>query len=420
MHNYAISFSEGPVLDCGRSFRILSLEDAGLRLSLAHTFTRTLVHACTRSLTHTEPMGFTCGIIGLPNVGKSTLFNAITAAGAGVANYPFCTIDPNVGVVAVPDRRLDRLISIYKAPKAVPTTLEFLDIAGLVKGASQGEGLGNQFLSHIRMVDAIAHVVRCFEDENVIHVDGKVDPPGDIEVIETELILKDLETVERKFAEADKRSRTADKKVRMEAEFYTRIREHLAGGRLARYAPVTGDDERIWFREMHLLTSKPVMYVCNVHEADLLKENAHVQAVRDIAAKEGAKVVVVSAAVEAEIAELPEEERVHFLEGLGMKESGLTKVLHEGYDLLHLITFFTAGPKEVHAWTTHTGTRAPQAAGEIHTDFETGFIRAEVISFSDLDRLGTEAQVREAGLLRVEGRDYAVNDGDILFIRFNV
>jgi len=366
------------------------------------------------------PMGFTCGIVGLPNVGKSTLFNAITSAGANVANYPFCTIDPNVGVVPVPDGRLDRLAAIYKPQKVVPTTLEFLDIAGLVKGASQGEGLGNQFLSHIRMVDAIAHVVRCFEDENIVHVDGAIDPAYDIEVIETELILKDLETVEKKLADAEKRSRSADKKAKLEMDHYARVKEHLGTGRLARYLDVHGDEELLWYRDMHLLTSKPVMYVCNVHEADLAKKNPHVEKVRAIAAREEAKAVVVSAAVEAEIAELPASERQSFLAGLGLTESGLTQVIHEGYDLLHLVTFFTAGDKEVHAWTTHREAMAPQAAGEIHSDFERGFIRAEVMKFDDLDRLGSEAAVREKGMLHVEGKEYVVEDGDVLFVRFNV
>ncbi len=365
-------------------------------------------------------MGFTCGIVGLPNVGKSTLFNAITSAGANVANYPFCTIDPNVGVVPVPDGRLDRLAAIYKPQKVVPTTLEFLDIAGLVKGASQGEGLGNQFLSHIRMVDAIAHVVRCFDDENIVHVDGAIDPAYDIEVIETELILKDLDTVEKKLADAEKRSRTADKKAKAEAELYQRVKEHLGSGRLARYLVCHHEEEKLWLRDMHLLTAKPVMYVCNVHEKDLGTENAYVQKVREIAAKEEAKVVVVSAAVEAEIAELPESEREAFLSGLGLKESGLTKVIHEGYDLLHLVTFFTAGDKEVHAWTTHRGATAPEAAGEIHSDFQKGFIRAEVMKFEDLDRFGSEAAVREKGMLHVEGKEYVVEDGDVLFVRFNV
>jgi len=367
-----------------------------------------------------QRMGFTCGIVGLPNVGKSTLFNAITAAGAEASNYPFCTIDPNVGVVAVPDGRVDRLIEIYKPPKATPTTLEFLDIAGLVKGASKGEGLGNQFLSHIRNVDAIAHIVRCFEDENIVHVDGSVNPRRDIEVVETELILKDLDTVERKYADADRKSKSTDKKVKAESEFYSRLRDHLSGGRLGRYIEIRDADERMFMRDLHLLTNKPVMYVCNIHEKLVASENDHVEVVRSIAAKEAAKVVVISAAVEAEVAELAHHERQPFLEGLGLKESGLTKVIHEGYDLLHLITFFTAGPKEVRAWTVERGSTAPQAAGAIHSDFEKGFIRAEVMKFADLDRLGSEAAVKEKGLLFVEGRDYAIEDGDVVFFRFNV
>jgi GTP-binding protein YchF len=365
-------------------------------------------------------MGFACGIIGLPNVGKSTLFNAITAAGAEAANYPFCTIDPNVGVVTVPDHRVDRLVEIYKPGKIVPTAIEFVDIAGLVKGASQGGGLGNQFLSHIRNVDAIAHVVRCFDDPNVIHVDGSVNPKRDIEVIETELILKDLETVEKKFVDAEKRARSGDKKIKTEVEFCVRVREHLLGSRLARYLTIGNDDEKLWLRDMHLLTNKPVMYVCNVHESELHDENQYIMAVREIAAKEGAQVAVISAAVEAEVAELPQADRAHFLEGLGLAESGLSQVIREGYDLLHLITFFTAGPKEVHAWTIERGTLAPQAAGTIHSDFERGFIRAEIVKFSDLDRLGSESAVKEAGLMNVEGREYVMEDGDIAFFRFNV
>ena len=365
-------------------------------------------------------MGFTCGIVGLPNVGKSTLFNAITAAGAEVANYPFCTIDPNIGVVAVPDARLARLAKIYQSVKIVPTTLEFMDIAGLVKGASAGEGLGNQFLSHIRMVDAIAHVVRCFDDPNIIHVDGAVNPKYDIEIIETELILKDLETVEKKITDAEKRSRTGDKRAMSEEAFLKALQQHLVGGRLARYFTIHSEEEKIWLRDMYLLTNKPVMYICNVHENDLSADNAYVKQVREIAAKEEARVVVVSAAVEAEISQLAEHDRPAFLAGIGLTESGLHKVIREGYDLLHLITFFTAGPKESHAWTVRSGSTAPQAAGEIHSDFEQGFIRAEIMKYDDLDRLGTESAVKESGLLRVEGREYVVQDGDIVFVRFNV
>ncbi len=365
-------------------------------------------------------MGFNCGIVGLPNVGKSTLFNSITASGVEASNYPFCTIDPNVGVVAVPDRRLDILESIYHPEKVVPTTIEFLDIAGLVRGASKGEGLGNQFLSHIREVDSIAHVVRCFDDPNVVHVDGTVDPKRDIEVVETELIFKDLETVERKLEDATKRAKSGDKKIKAEEGLYARIRDHLLGGRLVRYFESVEGEEAVWLHNLHLLTNKPVMYVCNVHERDLKRENDYVNVVRQVAEKEGAKVVVVSAGVEAEVAELPAGERKAFLNELGLPESGLDKVIREGYGLLHLITFFTAGPKEVHAWTVQSGARAPEAAGVIHSDFEQGFIRAEIISFDDVSRLKSEQAVREAGLLKTEGRDYVMKDGDIVFFRFRV
>lgn len=366
-------------------------------------------------------MGFTCGIVGLPNVGKSTLFNAITTARVNVANYPFCTIDPNIGIVTVPDRRLKRLEEIYRPQKVVPTTLEFLDIAGLVKGASKGEGLGNQFLSHIRMVDAILHVVRCFDDSNVIHVDGVINPKYDIEVIETELILKDVETIEKKQIDIEKRAKTGDKKIKAEEEFYTAVKKHLLAGRLARYLISSNDDdEKLYLRDMHLLTDKPVMYVCNVHEKELTTDNAYVNQVREVADKENAKVVIISAVVEAEISQLPESDRQAFLKELGLQESGLSKVVREGYDLLHLITFFTVGPKEVHAWTVKKGTVALHAAGEIHSDFEKGFIRAEIIKYSDLDRLGSEAAVRDAGLLHVEGRDYIMEDGDVMMVRSNI
>jgi hypothetical protein len=365
-------------------------------------------------------MGFNCGIVGLPNVGKSTLFNALTAAGVDASNYPFCTIDRNIGVVAVPDARLDSLAKIFRPQKVVPSTIEFVDIAGLVKGASKGEGLGNQFLSHIRDVDAIAHVVRCFDDPNVVHVDGSVNPKRDIEVVETEMIFKDLETVEKKHADAERRAKAGGKGVKEEAEFYSRVREHLLSGRLARYLDARNDEERLWLRDLHLLTSKPVMYVCNVHEKDISSDGQYIHAVREIAAREGARVLTISAEVEAEIAELPMNERQAFLEGIGLRESGLERLIHEGYELLHLITFFTVNPKELHAWTARDGTAALHAAGLIHSDFEKGFIRAEVMKYTDLARLSSEHAVKEKGLLHIEGKEYLVADGDIIYFRFNV
>jgi GTP-binding protein YchF len=365
-------------------------------------------------------MGFNCGIVGLPNVGKSTLFNAITAAGAAAENYPFCTIDPNVGIVSVPDRRLDDLVRVYNPLKITPTAIEFVDIAGLVRGASQGEGLGNQFLSHIREVDAICHVVRCFEDENVVHVDGSVDPKRDIEIIEAELILKDLDTLERKISDAEKRSKGGDKKLRSEGEYYRRVREHLLGGRLAVYERPEGPDEEAWLGGLHLLTGKPVMYIANVDEKHLTAEEGYVAKVREIAKKENARVVVACTKLEAEIAAMPYEDREHFLHDLGVKESGLDQVIHEGYGLLDLVTFFTCGPKEVRAWTVGRDTPAPRAAGEIHTDIERGFIRAEVMKSADLVRLGSEQAVKEQGLLAIEGKEYRIEDGDIVFFRFAV
>jgi GTP-binding protein YchF len=365
-------------------------------------------------------MGFNCGIVGLPNVGKSTLFNCLTSSGVDASNYPFCTIDPNVGIAAVPDRRLDVLAGIYKPEKVVPTVIEFVDIAGLVRGASKGEGLGNQFLSHIREVDSIAHVVRCFDDPDVVHVDGPVDPKRDIEIVETELVLKDLETVERRLEDALKRGKGGDRKIRQEADFLAKVRDHLCTGRLVRYLGVQDPAEATLLRDLCLLTNKPVLYVCNVTEDHLREETAYVGAVREVAEKEGAMVVVICAAVEAEVAQLPQAERGAFLESLGLQESGLDQLVREGYRLLHLITFFTGGPKEVHAWTVHTGASAAEAAGAIHSDFEKGFIKAEIISYADLERLGSEHAIREAGLLRTEGREYQMRDGDVAYFRFRV
>ncbi len=365
-------------------------------------------------------MGFTCGIIGLPNVGKSTLFNAITAAGAEASNYPFCTIEPNLGVVAVPDPRLGEIARICGPGRVVPTTIEFVDIAGLVKGASTGEGLGNTFLMHIRNVDALAHIVRCFDDPNVVHVDGTVNPRRDIEVVETELLLRDLDTVEEKLSDAQKRAKSGDKKPQSEAALLMRMRDHLRSGRLAQYFHTEGEEEESALRELHLLTVKPVMYVCNVQEEDAAGQGEYVRSVREVAAEEGAEVVVVSAEVEAEVAELPVEERGEFLRGLGIEESGLDKFIRQGYGLLHLLTFFTVNEKELHAWTVRQGTRVPQAGGKVHTDFERGFIRAEVVRYDDLVRMGSEQGVKEAGLLGVHGRDYVVQDGDIIFFRFHV
>lgn len=366
-------------------------------------------------------MSLTAGIVGLPNVGKSTLFNAITRAGAESANYPFCTIDPNVGIVEVPDERLQQLTNVVKPKKTVPTAFEFTDIAGIVKGANKGEGLGNQFLSHIRQVDAICHVVRCFEDENITHVSGKIDPIDDIETINLELILADLETVTRRYERTEKLARQKDKEAVQEFNVMKKLKDGLEAELPARAIELTEEEEKI-AKQLHLLTAKPILYVANVSEDEIgdIEANEYVKLVKEFAEKEGAEVIVVSAKIEEEIAELDQEEKEMFLEELGIAESGLDQLIKASYDLLGFATYFTAGEQEVRAWTFKKGMKAPQAAGIIHTDFERGFIRAETVSYDDLMAAGSYAKARENGKVRLEGKDYIVQDGDVIHFRFNV
>jgi len=366
-------------------------------------------------------MGFRCGIVGLPNVGKSTLFNALTeTAAAQAANYPFCTIEPNVGRVAVPDPRLDRIREIAKSANEIETQIEFVDIAGLVRGASKGEGLGNQFLANIREVDAIVHVLRCFEGGDVTHVEGRVDPVADAETVETELMLADLDSLERRVPNLVKKAQQGDKEAMIEASVLGQALELLRQSKPARMTRPRDAEEEKALKRAQLLTAKPVLYVCNVDEADAATGNALSSTVAKKAEAEGAVSVVISAAIEAEIATLDPEEREIFLADLGLEETGLTRMIHAAYELLGLITFYTAGPKEARAWTVRKGATAPEAAGEIHTDFERGFIRAETIAYDDYIRFGGEAGAKEAGKMRAEGKDYVVQDGDVLLFRFNV
>jgi GTP-binding protein YchF len=365
-------------------------------------------------------MGFNCGIVGLPNVGKSTLFNALTAtAAAEAANYPFCTIEPNTGRIGVPDDRLDKIAAIAKSQKIIPTQLELVDIAGLVRGASKGEGLGNQFLGHIRSVDAIFHVLRCFEDDDVTHVDGSVNPLRDLTTIETELMIADMESLERRITGLEKRARSNDAEAKSTLELIKKVLPLLQEGKPASATKISKDEEPL-FAQLQLLTSKPILYICNVAESEAESGNAHTKKVFDYAKTIGAKAVVISAAIESEVAQLPAEEQAEFLESLGLTETGLKRIIREGYSLLGLLTFFTVGPKEARAWTITKGTKAPGSAGVIHSDFERGFICAETMAYDDYIECNGEANARAAGKFRQEGRDYVAKDGDIFNFRFNV
>ena len=366
-------------------------------------------------------MGFNCGIVGLPNVGKSTLFNALTeSAAADAANYPFCTIEPNTGRVAVPDPRLDKLAAIAQSAQILPTQLEFVDIAGLVRGASKGEGLGNQFLGNIREVDAIAHVLRCFDDENITHVDGGIDPIRDADTVDTELMLSDLDSLEKRMANLVKKARGQDKDAKAMLALMEKLYQGLSDGKPARAVEGLTETEQAIVPSMQLITAKPVLYVCNVEEGDAATGNALTQRVAERAASEGAAYVIVSAAIESEIIALDEAEKTEFLSDLGLEEAGLARLIRAGYGLLDLLTFFTVGPKEARAWTVRSGAKAPQAAGVIHTDFERGFIRAETISYDDYIACNGESGAKDAGKLRIEGADYPVVDGDVFHFRFNV